>query len=63
MGQAGSVRPCTSPKGHLLQPNVAGEAHFVCLRCWQRFVCPGYAPGLERWFPVYQCHRHRSLLV
>jgi len=62
MGQAVSVPPCTSLKGHLLQPSVARGAHFVCLRCWQQFVCPGCAPGLERWFPVYWCSRHRRVL-
>jgi hypothetical protein len=54
------VPVCASARGHLIEPSVAGGGHFVCIRCWQRFVCPGCAPGLERWFAVYRCKRHRS---
>jgi len=51
---------CTSEQGHSIQPSVAGHGHFVCIRCWMRFICPSCAPGLEKHFAVYRCEKHRS---
>lgn len=49
---------CTSGRGHRIQPGVGGKGHFVCIRCWQRFVCPDCLPELVRWFAVYRCRQH-----
>jgi len=49
---------CVSSKGHLIQLGVGSKGHFVCIRCWQRFVCPDCLSGLERWFAVYRCRKH-----
>jgi len=47
-----------SEQGCTIQPGIGGRGHFVCMRCWRRFVCPGCAPGLERWFAVCFCAQH-----